>query len=307
MNITLIIGTKNRPSQLDSCLNAITKAITRDDNVIVVDQSDQSSAVLNRHTCKKYNLKLNLLYLPSRKTGVSMAKNVGVDRATGDILAFTDDDCLVSRNWFSIIRKSFQKYPFISGMVGSTFPHGQPPTPKHSCPCTHRVKKISFISSPRYHPSIGFGNSMAFRKNSLNHQGLFKTWLGTGSIGCSGEDAEMLLSHLVNHKTILNHPAMVVYHNRWVTTREMQKLQHYYNCGEMACYGYYAIQGYQFAKKIVWHNLKDSLIKTMRLAKRFLIFDWNKKLIHEIYLNLFEILYRLRGLSLGCFYALTHI
>ena len=47
----------------------------------------------------------------STEPGLSRAYNNGVRRTTGEILVFTDDDCLVEPDWITNIVKAFDAEP----------------------------------------------------------------------------------------------------------------------------------------------------------------------------------------------------
>lgn len=61
-----------------------------------------------------------------RKEDLAISKEKGVKIAKGDIIAFTDDDCVVSRNWLNNIKDSLVTYDFVGGIVfplpGTNFP-----------------------------------------------------------------------------------------------------------------------------------------------------------------------------------------
>jgi hypothetical protein len=97
---------------------------------------------------------------------------------------------------------------------------------------------------------------------------------------------------------------MIVYHNKWLTPEQMQKQQLSYTCGEMACYGYFAIQGHQFAKPIILNNMKDSYYKIRRIIKKIIFFHWKNELMIECLQTFIELAYRIRGLMVGWLYAL---
>jgi glycosyltransferase involved in cell wall biosynthesis len=52
--------------------------------------------------------------------GPGAARNFGIKRAKGDIIAFTDDDCIIPPDWLKNIYDSFINNPGIAGVEGKT-------------------------------------------------------------------------------------------------------------------------------------------------------------------------------------------
>jgi len=105
---------------LTNCLKALSKQIfdKADFEVIVVsDGPDEATRQAVRH----HNaVELNLLYmcLPEKK-GPAAARNYGWLNAKGEIIAFTDDDCIPDKYWLSEVAAHLQpdKLQAIAGKV----------------------------------------------------------------------------------------------------------------------------------------------------------------------------------------------
>ncbi|MEC5127572.1 glycosyltransferase [Verrucomicrobiales bacterium BCK34] len=54
--------------------------------------------------------------------GLSVARNIGAGAATGDIFVYTDDDCIVERDWLTWIVKGFEKGPDVGCVGGPNIP-----------------------------------------------------------------------------------------------------------------------------------------------------------------------------------------
>ena len=95
MRFSLIIATYNRRDLLLRCLSAATTLDYPDYEVIVADDgSTDRSIEMARQSFPQVR------YLPHAKnTGEPAARNRGLQAATGDIVAFTDDDCVPPRDW----------------------------------------------------------------------------------------------------------------------------------------------------------------------------------------------------------------
>ena len=243
--ISIIIVSRNRQKQLLTCLTEISKSSYPYFEIIIVDQSSNNHYLNIKNRLKK--ISKNVSYYKMSKKGKSKGINFALKIARGDIIAFTDDDCLVDSHWLRNIARSFTKNENVVGVFGKTNAH-QPE--KHSaqiCPCTYDKGKQSVIKKAGPHwDEIGFGNNMAYRKTVFTELGGFKEWLGPGSIGSNAEDAEFSLRVLINNKILLYNPSMLVNHNRWLSLEEYNKQRLSYICGELACYNYLSNKNHKF-------------------------------------------------------------
>ena len=104
MSISVIIATHNRCDLLDGCLtHQARQTFAAADEVIVVNNgsTDATEAVIARHA-RRYAVPLR--YLEEARPGKSHAINAALSVATGDVLAFTDDDVNVEATWLEAIR-----------------------------------------------------------------------------------------------------------------------------------------------------------------------------------------------------------
>jgi GT2 family glycosyltransferase len=91
---SVIIPTRRRPRLLAECLHSIAESDYPAERleVIVVDDGGLSGDIDKR---------LEVSILRSGNAGPAAARNAGAAHAAGDILAFTDDDCRVTRGWLT--------------------------------------------------------------------------------------------------------------------------------------------------------------------------------------------------------------
>jgi glycosyltransferase involved in cell wall biosynthesis len=98
--ISIIIPNRNGEATIGRCLQAAFASQYPHFEVIVVDDcsTDNSVEVIRRFPCKFIRL--------DRHSGASRARNVGAAHSGGDILFFTDADCLLSKNALAIAEKT---------------------------------------------------------------------------------------------------------------------------------------------------------------------------------------------------------
>lgn len=288
--ISVLIPTYNRPHAVLSCLRSLQRSTLSKFEVLLIDQSTTNTTervVESLHDAR-------FRYIHSTHENKSIAMNEGVRQARGMILCFTDDDCIVTKNWLSAVQKDFITHPHINGVFGTTLPY-QPQ--KHAglyCPSVFCQKKYHIVSTPcRHFVSIGFGNNMSLRKNAIKNNP-FKPWLGPHSMGGAAEDAEIILRLLIQKKSILCDPVCIVYHNKWLDGKEAKKQESIYARGEMACYGYFYFQGYAFAKQVIQDSIRASFHD---LQKR--------NFVSKMWCFFYDLLIKFFGLSIGLYYACT--
>jgi cellulose synthase/poly-beta-1,6-N-acetylglucosamine synthase-like glycosyltransferase len=270
--LSVLIATRNRPERILECVRSVNKNGYHNYEILVIDESNNS---LTKSCLEKLDLR-HLRYFKFNRVGKSCALNYGIKKAHGEIVCFTDDDCVVSSNWLKNITAKFYSRPNVSAVFGRTLPYAPELNPGLICPSTFNNRVASTIVKPCNHwEKIGFGNNMAFRKDVLKKLGGFKEWLGPGSIGVAAEDADLSMRALLSNEVIHYSPDVVVHHNSWFTKAEIQKKEIEYFTGGVLCYGYYMFLGHKFAKPIysyyskrVYVELKNFIKAILHLSRR---------------------------------------
>jgi len=94
--ISVVIPVRNGAATLSRCLRAAFAADYGRYEVVVVDDAseDGSAEIIGRFPCKRVRLE--------RRGGVSRARNAGAEASSGELLFFTDADCLLQRDALSV-------------------------------------------------------------------------------------------------------------------------------------------------------------------------------------------------------------
>ena len=114
MRISVVIPTHNRKALLRRCLAAVTQQDYPHYEVIVVDDgsTDGTEAMVRNEFPQVRYLRQE----PNR--GPAAARNRGIEAATGEVVAFTDDDCIVPTDWLSALAQGFRRWPEVAGVGG---------------------------------------------------------------------------------------------------------------------------------------------------------------------------------------------
>jgi glycosyltransferase involved in cell wall biosynthesis len=115
--VSVIVCTHNRGDKLVTCLTALLNQTYNRYEIIVVNDNSTDST-------KQILTEFNGIKIISNKhnLGLSASRNVGVKHSRGDILAFTDDDCIADKNWIKYLILPYSNSK-IAGAGGSTIPN----------------------------------------------------------------------------------------------------------------------------------------------------------------------------------------
>src|SRR3990172_3694697 len=116
--VSVIVATYNRPDDLRECLTAILGAVYPVHEILVMDQSTNAES---REVVDSFrDNRLRYFHLDTK--GKSRALNVAIRAAQGEILCFTDDDCIPVADWVKEIVNEFEGDQDIRVVFGQTLP-----------------------------------------------------------------------------------------------------------------------------------------------------------------------------------------
>ncbi|HUT32027.1 MAG TPA: glycosyltransferase [Planctomycetota bacterium] len=117
MKLSVVVATHNRCSLLERVAEAILAQTLPPDCfelILVDDGSTDGTETLGAELARRPGVRC--LRQPNR--GVAAARNLGIREATGDIVAFTDDDCLVPPDWLERLADGYARHPEVVGVGG---------------------------------------------------------------------------------------------------------------------------------------------------------------------------------------------
>jgi len=173
MKFSIIVPAHNRMGTLRQTLAAATDQDFSEYEVIVVDDgsSDGTPEMVQREFSS-----VRLLRQPNR--GPAAARNTGLLAAWGEIIAFTDDDCLPPNDWLARLADGFRRYPDITGVGG---PLLAPPSVRaanvlaryeeYVVRVLHKARDDEVVGG--FDCPAGGTNNMAYRREGLKQIGGF--------------------------------------------------------------------------------------------------------------------------------------
>lgn len=106
--ISVIIPCYNVENYITKCINSVLEQSYENIEVVLIDDgsTDNTSNVL----LKCIESRSNVIYVQNKNSGVSNARNTGLDKATGEYVMFLDSDDYISKNTISNMLKLMIKY-----------------------------------------------------------------------------------------------------------------------------------------------------------------------------------------------------
>ena len=197
--ISVVVCSYNGESTIGRCLEELDRLDYPDYEVIVVDDgsTDRTAAI-----AAEFDVRL----IRTENRGLSAARNTGIEAATGEIVAFTDDDAWPDRDWLRFLAHAFKSTdhagiggpnlpPRDAGIIESAVAHA-PGGPTHVLLSDDIAEHVP-------------GCNMAFRCEALKAVGGFDQ-----QFRVAGDDVDICWRLQERGWTIGFCPAAVVLHRR---------------------------------------------------------------------------------------------
>jgi glycosyltransferase involved in cell wall biosynthesis len=185
--LSVIVCTRNRGARLVETVESILRNPGEDWELIVVDQSPQPAA---RDALDETGLlhDARVRYESVSTTGVCRARNHGLAIARGDLLAFTDDDCIVPADWLERIRAWFASQPDLAVFFGRV---EAPPRDDGWIQEFHPlVEGVVEPGAGDVIRRLGLASNMAVHRRALSVVGPFDELLGAGAVFAPSDDTD---------------------------------------------------------------------------------------------------------------------
>lgn len=197
--LSVIIPTRNRALELERCIKSIKNQTYDKYEIIVVDDnsSDETQKIIHKYKVR---------YIKhTERLGQSAGKNDGTKIAKGEVIVFTDDDCIADPFWLENIVKAFHSEKNIAVVGGKILNLGKTNINIHLLPIwpfianqTNKTGRIIFFgitssnfdsNSKQFVDWVSAGN-MAIKKKVFDKvRGFNKNYIGN----CIYEEPDICL------------------------------------------------------------------------------------------------------------------
>ena len=197
MRCSIIVPTYNRPHQIPPLLQSLRRLRYPDCEIIIVDDGSTVGDL------GQLTLPENARVVRQANGGPAMARNTGARLATGDLLAFTDDDCRPHPNWLAPFAKQFEHTP--DALFGGQVVNGLPNNP-------YAVATQHLIDFLRGDPPVFFpSNNIAIGRTRFHTLGGFSESFPLAA----GEDRDFC----DRANRLVYCPNAIIYHDHHLTLR----------------------------------------------------------------------------------------
>lgn len=157
--ISVIVPVYNVFPYLSQCLDSILHQTYANLEVIIVDDC---STDRSREICEQYAQRDNRIHLISHdvNSGLSAARNTGLEAATGEYLSFVDSDDWLELDAYEQCLELFDQYPTL-GMIKFGFCYSDPDVQSHF------LKPEKYLRNGEYFRSYASSLDMAVVWNAL--------------------------------------------------------------------------------------------------------------------------------------------
>ena len=216
--ISVVVCTHNGAATLSQCLDSLEALHYPDFEILLINDGSR------HHIAEIAKAHPQVRYQFQEHAGLSVARNLGMQLATGSIIAYTDDDCIAHPNWLLHLSHAFADETVVAA--------GGPNIPP---PPRNRIEKIvSAAPGAPAHVLLNDteaehlpGCNLAIRKDALELIGGFRAEFKT-----AGDDVDICWRLRETGRRLLFVPGAMVWHHRRFTIRAYLTQQFGYGCAE---------------------------------------------------------------------------
>jgi GT2 family glycosyltransferase len=278
-SISVVVTTCCNVRPLTRCLRSIFASDYDKFEVIVVENRPGSGAT-QEMLAEQFGHQQRLHYLEEPRRGLSYARNRGLNAASCEFVAFTDDDVVVDRSWIRRALQAFDQQDDIACVTGLILPleletdsqlllEQSMTLGKGFRPRVFRLVDAFDTSTllPYTAGSVGSGANTVLRVNVAHELRGFEETLGTGTPAAGGEDLDLYIRLLRRGHAIAYEPGAIVWHAHPSSTAELRRQVYWYGVG----------LGATLAKQLVAGPDRQRLIRALPAGIRYLLDPTSRK------------------------------
>lgn len=262
IRVSVVVCTYNRRDFFDMCFESLLNQSYPSElfEIVIVDSSDDLQCGENLKLMEKYIIMgqesgIKVKYLFQKPDGISSARNLGIKNSEGDIICFTDDDCIADDNW---VRKLVEGF----GDLDSEKTGGVGGQIRYLSSGSAVEENQEFINPENYISKWSFiiGANMAYRRDVLEEIGGFDPYFRYG-----GDDNDIGLRVRLDGYSLKFSPEAIIFFRKRKSISEMV-VQHY-NYGKGISRIYKKFPEFPFAKHVFLNTVHFFLLAPLYFAR----------------------------------------
>ena len=104
---SVIVPVYNRPAEVDDLMRSLAEQSLQDFEVMIVEDG---STVRCQDVVERYAHRVDVHYFYKDNEGRSIARNHGIERASGQYFIFFDSDCVIPRDYFKTLKAALDEH-----------------------------------------------------------------------------------------------------------------------------------------------------------------------------------------------------
>lgn len=185
-SVSVVVATRDRPAALAVCLRALAELDYPAQRLELVVVDDGTRAPLD-DVLAEADGRMRLVRVRTEGVGPAGARNAGVAAARGDVLAFTDDDCVPEPSWLARLVPHLNDHPrlLVGGRTRNGLPHRLFPS------ASQHIGDLVYAHYNRSPDDALFlgGNNVAFARGPFEQLGGFAA---ARYVGAAAEDRDLV-------------------------------------------------------------------------------------------------------------------
>jgi GT2 family glycosyltransferase len=205
-SLSVVVPTRNRPDHAGECVRRLLSSEGFRE-IIVVDQSDGDATKTAIDSLADARVRC----VPSELRGATNGRNVGIDLSSGDVIAFTDDDCRVALDWATKIVDVFAADPETAVICGRVYVPEELQKGGFAIGFEPQLREWQHRFPP---PDRDWGitANLSARRSVFERLGKFDPLLGPGAPLRCGEEPDLLFRVLKAGMKVVNAREVEVAH-----------------------------------------------------------------------------------------------
>jgi len=277
-SLSVAVCTRDRVTTLNRCLNSVLLLQQKHDfELLVIDNAPPNNATAE--LVKRFSGVRHVLEL---RPGLDFARNRALMEATGDLIAYLDDDVVVDSGWLSGLQEAFSENPDAGAFTGLVMPL-RLDTPAQVLFEKRNGFRRGFDKkrfgrevpgNPLYPCGAGIfgaGCNMAFRRDVLREIGGFDEALDTGAPLPGGGDLDIFYRIIRAGCALVYEPGYLVFHEHRESESALRHQYYTWGLGFMAfvekSYRNDPSQRALFRRLVMWW-IRDQVLQLKQALRR---------------------------------------